>query len=148
MHIPVNVSQPVALFYKAYLDVMKMPEAQGKNWIVACRDDMSGNPEGRALAKDNSQALASFVIEQIIFCYGTMGELVTDNGASLGGEFTQLVNKYNVHWIKISPYNSQANGVVEHGHFTIQEALVKMCEGNISKWPSLLPAACQGHSAT
>ena len=148
MHIPVNVSQPVALFYKAYLDVMKMPEAQGKNWIVACRDDMSGNPEGRALAKDNSRALASFVIEQIIFRYGTMGELVTDNGASLGGEFTRLVNKYNIHRIKISPYNSQANGVVERGHFTIREALVKMCEGNISKWPSLLPAALHADRIT
>ena len=141
VHIPVNVSQPVALFSKVYLDVMKMPEAQGKNWIVACRDDVSGVTEGRALASDNSRALASFLVEQIIFRYGTVGELVTDNGPSLDGEFTRIVNKYNIHRIKISPYNSQANGVVERGHFTIREALVKMCSNDISKWPSLLQAA-------
>jgi transposase InsO family protein len=141
MHIPITLSQPVALFRKVYLDLMKMPEAQGKNWIVACRDDLSGTAEARALAADNARALASFFIEQVIFRYGTVIELVTDNGSSLGGEFARLVSKYNIHQIKISAYNSQANGVVERGHFTLREALVKMCEGNISKWPTLLPAA-------
>ena len=46
MHIPITVSQPVTLFYKVYLDVMKMPEAQGKNWIVACQDNLSAVVEG------------------------------------------------------------------------------------------------------
>lgn len=141
MHIPIHVSRPPALFSKVYLDVMKMPTAQGKNWIVGCRDDLSGTTEGRALASDTSRALASFFIEQIIFRYGTVGEIVTDNGPSLAGEFTRLVNKYNIHRIKISPYNSQANGVVERSHFIIREVLVKMCGDNISKWPTLLPAA-------
>lgn len=120
---------------------MKMPEAKGKSWIVACRDDMSSVSKGRALALDNARALASFFVEQIIFRYGTVGEVVTDNGPSLRGEFSRIVNKYNIHQIKISPYNSRANGVVERGHFTIREALVKMCRGEISKWPTLLPAA-------
>jgi len=141
MHIPITVSQPTGLFGKVYLDVMKMPLAKGKNWIVACRDDISWIAEGRALASDNGRALASFFVEEIIFRYGTVGIVVTDNGPSLGGEFTRIVNKYNVTQIKISPYNSQANGVVERGHFTLREALVKMCKGDLSKWPSLLPAA-------
>jgi hypothetical protein len=148
MHVPVTVSQPVALFSKVYLDVMKMPEAQGKNWIVACQDDLSGASEGRALASDKARALASFFIEQIIFRYGTVGEVVTDNGPSLAGDFARMVNKYNIHQIKISPYNSQANGVVERGHFTIREALVKMCGNEISKWPSLLQAAIHADRIT
>jgi len=141
MHIPPNVSRPVALFWKVYLDIMKMPEAQGKKWIVACRDDLSFNMEARALASDNAKAIASFFIEQVIFRYGTVGIIVTDNGSSLEGEFSRLVKKYNIHHIRISPYNSQANGVVERGHFILREALVKMCNGNMTKWPSLLPAA-------
>ena len=141
MHIPPTISQPVALFSKVYLDIMKMPEAQGKGWIVACKCDLSGTTEARALGSVTGRALASFFIEQIIFRYGTVGELVTDNGSALEGEFAKRVNKYNIHRIKISPYNSQANGVVERGHFIIREALVKMCGKNISKWPSLLQAA-------
>ena len=93
------------------------------------------------MALDNARALASFFMEQIIFRCSTVGEVVTDNRPSLRGEFSQIVNKYNIHQIKISPYNSQANGVVERRHFTIWEALVKMCGGEISKWPTLLPAA-------
>lgn len=141
MHILPTVSQPVALFSKVYLDIMKMPEAQGKGWIVACKCDLSGTTEARALGSVTGRALASFFIEQIIFRYGTVGELVTDNGSALEGEFMKRVSKYNIHRIKISPYNSQANGVVERGHFIIREALVKMCGKNISKWPSLLQAA-------
>ena len=141
MHIPITVSRPSGLFGKVYLDVMKMPSARGKNWIVACRDDLSWLVEGRALASDNARALASFFVEEIIFRYGTVGIVVTDNGPSLGGEFTRIVNKYNITQIKISPYNSQANGVVERGHFTLREALVKMCKGDLSKWPTFLPAA-------
>ena len=141
MHIPITVSNPAALFSKVYLDVMKMPEAQGKKWIVTCRDDLSGTTEGRALASDNARAVASFFIEQIIFRYGTVEVVITDNGPSLGGEFARLVNKYNIHQIRISPYNSQANGVVERSHYVLREALVKMCGNDIQKWPSLLPAA-------
>ena len=127
---------------------MKILEAKGKNWIVACQDDMSSVFKGWALASDNARALASFFMEQIIFHYGTVGEVVTDNGPSLRGEFSQIVNKYNIHQIKILSYNSQANGVVEHRHFTIWEALVKMCGGEISKWPTLLPAALFANQIT
>ena len=141
MHISPTISHPVALFYKVYLDVMRMPMAQKYQWLVACRDDLSGVSEARALVSDNGRALASFFLEQVIFRYGTVGEIVTDNGPSLEGEFAKVVQKYNIHRIKISPYNSQANGVVERGHFTIRETLVKMCQGNLTQWPKLLPAA-------
>jgi len=141
MHILIAPSLPTGLFRKVYLDVMKMPEAQGKNWVVACRDDLSGTTEARAIASDNAKTLAKFFKEQIIYRYGTVDEIVTDNGPSMMGEFAQIVQKFNIHHIKISPYNSQANGVVERGHFNLREAMVKMCEGRIKEWPSILQAA-------
>ena len=36
MHIPITVSHPPALFSKVYLDVMKMPKARGKEWLIGC----------------------------------------------------------------------------------------------------------------
>ena len=141
MHIPIEPSLPTGLFQKVYLDVMKMPEAQGKNWIVACRDDLSGTTEARAIASDNAKTLARFFKEQIIYRYGSVGEVITDNGPSLMGEFAQIVQKFNVCHIKISPYNSQANGVVERGHYNLREAIVKLCNGRLRDWPSFLSAA-------
>jgi hypothetical protein len=43
--------------------------------------------------------------------------------------------------VTISPYNKHANGVVERGHFTLREAIVKACDGKITRWPSKLAEA-------
>ena len=141
MHIPIEPSLPSKLFQKVYLDMMRMPEAHGKKWIVACRDDLSGVTEARAIASDNAETIAKFFKEMIIYRYGPVSEIVTDNGPSLMREFAQIVQKFNVHHIKISPYNSQANGVVERGHYTLREAIVKMCNGRMQDWPNVLVAA-------
>jgi len=36
-----------------------------------------------------------------------------------------LLDKYGIHHIKISPYNSQVNGLVEWKHFDGHESLMK-----------------------
>ena len=123
------------------MDVMKMPEAGRYKWIIACWEDISGICEARALAKDNARGIALFFKEEIIYRYGTVLEVVTDNGPSLAGEFAKLAKEFGIKQIKISPYNSPANGIVERGHFTICEALVKACDGDLSKWPRYLQAA-------
>lgn len=141
MHLPITISQPKHLFSKVYLDVMKMPPGQGMHWLVACRDDLSGVTECRPLRRDTAKAIAQFFYEQIILRYGNVLEVVTDNGPSFQKEFKQLLQDYGVKQITISPYNSQANGVVERGHYNIREALVKLCKKNISEWPSMVAAA-------
>jgi transposase InsO family protein len=148
MHLPVTVSHPRCLFGKVYLDVMKMPKARGKEWLVACRDDLSGVTECKALAKDRAKAIAKFFYHRIILRYGIVLEVVTDNGPSFQKEFRKLLRNYGIKQITISPYNSQANGVVERGHYNIREALVKLCKGDLSKWPLMVPAACYADRIT
>ena len=48
------------------------------------------------------------------------------------------MTKMGVPQVRISPYNKHANGVVERGHFTMREALVKACRGKLNQWPDLL----------
>ena len=141
MHIPITISHPPALFSKVYLDVMKMPLARGKRWLVSCRDDLSGITECKAIASDTVKVIAQFFLKHIILRYGIVQEVVTDNGSSFGKEFSALMEKYGINHIKISRYNSQANGVVERGHYNIREAIVKMCDGDLNQWPLMVPAA-------
>ena len=141
MHIPVTISHPPALFSKVYLDVMSMPQARGKKWLIGCRDDLSGITECKAIARDKAKVIARFFLKRIILRYGIVQEVVTDNGPSFGKEFSSLMKQYGIHHIKISPYNSQANGVVERGHYNIREAIVKLCAGNLDQWPLVVPAA-------
>jgi len=50
-----------------------------------------------------------------------------------------LAKKYNIHHIRISAYNKQANGLAERNHRSISESIVKACDGDISRWPEVTP---------
>ena len=79
-----------------------------------------------------------FVLEDLILQYGCIGKIVTDNGLEFKGVLSELLKKYSIPQVYISPYNSQANGMVEQGHFAVREALVKACQGDIHLWPDKL----------
>ena len=138
VHIPPTISTPATLFSKVYIDIMVMPRAQGYHFIVAARDDLSGAAEGRKLKKATARAVSQFIFEELICRYGSISEIVTDNGSEVKGATSELLRRHGIPHIRISPYNSQANGVVERGHFTIREALIKACDGNVSRWPDLV----------
>lgn len=138
---PLLVSTPATLFTRVHVDVMYMERADNYRYIVAARDDLSRASEGRALQECSAKELASFFWEQVLCRYGAVGSVVTDNGPEMRGAFEKLTQRYGIPHIKISPYNSKANGVVERGHFIIREAIVKACRGNIGKWPSKVHAA-------
>ncbi|KAF9536030.1 hypothetical protein CPC08DRAFT_593898, partial [Agrocybe pediades] len=46
-----------------------------------------------------------------------------------------IEDKYGIAGIRISPYNSKANGVIERPHWDIRQMLYKMLgAANVSKW--------------
>lgn len=138
VEIPITISSPSTIFTKIYVDVMYMPKAGKFRYIVLARDDLSRAPEGRALRTLKAREMANFFWEEIICRYGAIGEVVTDNGPEVSAAFTNLLERYGIPHIRISPYNSKANGVVERGHIDIRESIVKACGDRIQDWPILL----------
>lgn len=119
-----------------------MPESADKyKYIVAARDDLSGTCEARALQHATSAELAKFFWEEIYCRYGAPQKVVTDNGPEIKKAFEALLKRLGIPQIRITPYNHHANGVVERGHFTLREAIVKACKGDFSRWPSKLAEA-------
>ena len=139
--IPLTISTPATLFTKIYVDVMYMPKSGNYRYIVAARDDLSRVSEGRALRNNNAESLARFFWEQVICRYGHVGQVVTDNGPEVQSAFAKLLQRYGIPQVRISAYNSRANGVVERGHYIIREAIVKSCQGKIKDWPNKVPLA-------
>jgi hypothetical protein len=45
-----------------------------------------------------------------------------------------LSAKYGIHGIRVSPYNSRANGKIESGHRPLRQSIIKATGGNPSKW--------------
>jgi len=141
MKIPITVSTPATIFTKVYVDVMDMTESvQGHKFIVCARDDLSRATECRALFKNNSVSLMKFFWEQIYCRYGAIAHVVTDNGSEVKGAFAELLQRLNIPQVRISPYNKQANGVVERGHFIIREAIMKSVSHR-KDWPTKVQLA-------
>ena len=99
VEIPVTISTPVTIFTKIYLDTMLMPVAKGYRYIVAARDDLSGACEARALKEATARAVSQFLWEQIICRYGTIAEIVTDNGTPFIKDLDILASRYHIYHI-------------------------------------------------
>jgi hypothetical protein len=68
-------------------------------------------------------------------------QVVTDNDPEVEGAFQELLERYQILQTKILPYNKQANGVIERGHFTIRESLMKACGDKPESWAPQVPLA-------
>ena len=148
IRIPPTVDIPAPLFRKVYIDTMFMPPASGFRYIVQARCSLTAWPEWRALRTETGRTLGSFIFEEILCRWGAVGEIVTDNGTAYVAALDWLATKYGIKHIRISAYNSRANGIVERQHRTIRESLVKACEGDTSKWPTLAPLIFWADRAT
>jgi len=118
---------------------MFMPPAAGLRYLVQARCSLTAWPEWRALRTETGRTLGAFIFDDILCRWGAVSEIVTDNGTAYIAALDWLAHRYGIRHIRISAYNSRANGIVERQHRTIRESLVKACEGDISKWPSLVP---------
>ena len=135
-HIPPTVPTPAPLFGRVHIDVMNLPRAQSYRYIIQARCSLTGYPEFRMLRSDSAKATAKFVFEDVICRWGSVFEIVTDNGPSFSADFARELGKYNIFHIKISPYNSRANGIVERRHLDFRECLMKLSADSDSPWPN------------
>jgi len=118
---------------------MHMPTSQGFSYIVQACCSLSAWPEWRMLRRETARTLGAFIFEEILCRWGGVEEIVTDNGTPFVAALDWLAAKYGIRHIRISAYNSKANGIVERSHRTIRDSLVKACNGDITQWPTLAP---------
>ena len=81
------------------------------------------------LRSENATAFASFIFEDILCRWGALAKIVTDSGPAFVQALDVLADRYNIWHICISPYNSQANGVVKQHHLDVWEAIIKSTLG-------------------
>ena len=86
------------------------------------------------LKRETGEALGKWILHDIIYRWGLLLEIVTDNGSAFLQALAWLEKHYHIKHIQISGYNSRANGLVERSHFKVREAIFKACDGNGSKW--------------
>ncbi len=118
------------------MDAMVMPKGQYR-YIYQARCSLTAWPEWRMLRNDSADAIAKFIFEEILCRWGALSEIVTDNGPPVIAAVAALAAKYKIHHMKISGYNSQANGIVERRHRNVREAIMKTVKDSPAQWPSV-----------
>lgn len=135
LRIPPVVTHTPSIFQVIHADVMIMGAVSNKHgMVVDARDSLSRWVEGRPLISENAQALGMFLLEDIICRWGCPQLIVTDNAGTFLKAVEWLRDKYGIPNIQISPYNSQANGSIENGHWPMRQSLYKATGGDPSKW--------------
>jgi hypothetical protein len=75
---------------------------------------------------ETGRTIGTFIFKEILCRWGTVEEIMTDNGSTYVAAMDWLTSRYDIHHICISAYNSQANGIIERQHHTICDSLVKV----------------------
>jgi Integrase zinc binding domain/RNase H-like domain found in reverse transcriptase len=132
---PPTLTHTPSLFQTFHCDTMHFSEASnGCKYIVQGRDSLTSWPEGRALRKETGKTVAEWLFEDVICRWGCLQNIVTDNSQVFNSAIHYLQTKYGIQGIKISPYNSQANGKVERMHWDTRQTLYKATGGQANKW--------------
>jgi hypothetical protein len=132
--IPPIVATPAPLFAKIYIDTMHLTASGGFKFIVQGRCSLSQYPEFRMLRRETAITLGDFIFEEILCRWGALREIVTDNGSAFLKALAYLSKRYKINHIRISGYNSRANGLVERPHFDVRQSLYKAADGQQNRW--------------
>ena len=104
--IPPVVDVPAPLFSKVYMDTMHMAPSSGHKYIVQGWCLLTYWSEWTKLAKENAKSLGDWILHDIIFRWGLLLEIVTDNGPAFLKDLAYLKKRYYIRHIRISGYNS------------------------------------------
>ena len=148
LHIPPVVLDIPSLFWKAHIDTMLMPTVNKFCYIVQAHCALSSWPEWHPLQKENEKTLGDFIFKELLCHWGGVAEIVTGNRPTFVAAVGCLAEKYGIHHIKILPYNSQVNGLVECKHFDICESIMKVCDNDPSQWLQMSPLAFWANPVT
>jgi hypothetical protein len=86
------------------------------------------------LRAETAKTIGDWIYEDILCRWGSLREIVSDNGSAFLGALDYLAKRYHITHIRISGYNSRANGLVERSHFDVRQSLFKAVDGDQKRW--------------
>jgi hypothetical protein len=111
-----------------------MPLSGAYKYIVQARCSLSYYPEFCMLRAETTRMLGDWIYEDILYRWGSLCEIVTDNGPVFLKVIEYLWKQYHLNHIRISGYKSHANGTVERSHFDVRQSLFKVVDGDQKQW--------------
>ena len=133
--IPPIITHTPSIFQVLHADTMHMsPKSNGCGYILHGRCAMTSWMEGRPTRDEKGRTVGNWLFEDIVCRWGCLAEIITDNSSTYQAAVAWLEQKYGIVGIKISTYNSRANGKIERPHWDVRQMIWKATGGNPSKW--------------
>lgn len=109
-----------------------------KKYILAAVDSLSAFVVTKAVERVSSGEISEF-LHEIVLRFGVFDEVCTDNGSGMVALATQqFISQLGAKHIRITPYNSQANGLIEAQFKTITNAIAKHINHTQRDWDKYL----------
>jgi Integrase zinc binding domain len=122
--IPPVVTHTPSIFQVLHADTMHMsPKSNGCGYILHGRCAMTSWMEGRPVRDEKGRTVGNWLFEDIICRWGCLVEIITDNSSTYRAAVGWLEQKYGIIGIKISAYNSRANGKIERPHWDVRQMI-------------------------
>jgi hypothetical protein len=116
------------------MDTMHLSCSASYTYIVQGQCSLTNYPEFCMLRKETVQTLGDWIFQDILCRWGTLVEIVSDNGKPFIAMLGYLEKKCHIKHICISGYNSCTNSIVKCLHFDVCQALFKVADGNQCHW--------------
>ena len=136
--IPLVVAIPAPLFAKMYMDTMHLPKSGGFKYFVQGCCSLAHFSKYHSLHAETTKTIGDWIFKDILCWWSTLCEIITDNGPAFIKALAYLEKRYHIQHIHISGYTSWANGITKHVHFNVWQALFKACDGDQSRWHSII----------
>ena len=134
--IPFSATWNTAILQQFNLDTVHMEKGHGgKNFLLQTIEPSINWPEEQATVKNDSEAWALFIFQEIICCFGCIPFCVTDGQPEFRGTAEILFKQYSIMIIISSPYHPQGNAAIEWSHVTLGNSIQWACGKDSSKWP-------------
>ena len=114
--------------------------SKGNQYIIVCTDYFTKFVETRALPAQTSNAVANFIVEQIILRHGAPSRMLSDQSTPFLFDLTQTVlDICQVRHLNTTAYHPQCNGLTEAFNKVLAVMLTMYVNDNHKDWDVYLP---------
>ena len=147
---PLQPLEPARINARWAMDIVHMPMTpRGNKYILTFTEYCSRYIEAFPLPNTQATTVASVLVNEICFRFGTPQEILSDLGSNFISELVaQTCKLLGIERIYTTPYHPQTKGLLEKFHSTLAKNLSMYVSADHTDWDIYVRAICYGYNTS